>query len=338
MGAWTLSVPRPLHPSRRSSSSTTTWTSTSGSSSRSTDAVIVENTGAKGPFRCTEHRSGVGDAAIVAFLDDDAEAAPDWLERLAALYDDPDVLAVGGRVVPAGKPTGPATSPKSWTGSSAARHRGHAQGRRRGPQCHRREHVFPCRGFAGGRRFQHRPWPAGRAAAGLRGDGALHPGGHRLAGTRVVYEPAALVHHYVPAQRGTLSYMLRRAWSEGISKAQVSRIVGHKRALGPERRYVRQVLPRAVFAGIAGRARGTDPAGLRRAAAIIAVLAVNHLRVRPAAAACPCPHVRGHRAARVPTRAGGKSNDPRCHPQGNFAPNHRTAGGARSMSQSERDV
>ena len=36
----------------------------------------------------------------MAFLDDDAEAAPDWLERLLALYDDPDVLAVGGRVEP----------------------------------------------------------------------------------------------------------------------------------------------------------------------------------------------------------------------------------------------
>ena len=44
---------------------------------------------------------------LVAFLDDDAEAAPDWLERLAAMYDDPEVLAVGGRVEPrwqAGRP------------------------------------------------------------------------------------------------------------------------------------------------------------------------------------------------------------------------------------------
>ncbi|MGZ4660075.1 MAG: glycosyltransferase family 2 protein, partial [Arthrobacter sp.] len=75
--------------------------------------------------------------------------------------------------------------------------------------------------------------------------------------------------------RGTLRYMLARSWSEGISKAQVSRVVGHKRALGPERRYVRQVLPRAVFAGIRGWLRGEDPAGLGRAAVIIAVLAAT---------------------------------------------------------------
>jgi hypothetical protein len=69
--------------------------------------------------------------------------------------------------------------------------------------------------------------------------------------------------------------MLARSWSEGLSKAQVSRVVGHKRALGPERRYVRQVLPRAVFAGIRGWSRGKDPAGLSRAGAILAVLAAT---------------------------------------------------------------
>jgi GT2 family glycosyltransferase len=94
-------------------------------------------------------------------------------------------------------------------------------------------------------------------------------------GSRVVYEPAALVHHHVPAERGTLRYMLTRSWSEGISKAQVSRVVGHKRALGPERRYIRQVLPRAVFAGTRDWIRGKDPAGLSRGGAILAVLAAT---------------------------------------------------------------
>jgi hypothetical protein len=83
------------------------------------------------------------------------------------------------------------------------------------------------------------------------------------------------VHHHVPAGRGTLRYMLARAWGEGLSKAQVSRVVGHKRALGPERRYVRQILPRAVFAGIRGWIGGGDRAGLGRAATIVAVLAAT---------------------------------------------------------------
>ena len=36
---------------------------------------------------------------IVVFLDDDAEAFPDWLERIVALYDNPDVGGVGGRCI-----------------------------------------------------------------------------------------------------------------------------------------------------------------------------------------------------------------------------------------------
>ena len=35
---------------------------------------------------------------VVAFLDDDASAHPDWLERLTRHYADPSVLGVGGQV------------------------------------------------------------------------------------------------------------------------------------------------------------------------------------------------------------------------------------------------
>ena len=64
------------------------------------DVVILENTGPKGLPDARNTGAAAATAGIVAFLDDDAEAAPDWLERLTALYDDPDVLAVGGHVVP----------------------------------------------------------------------------------------------------------------------------------------------------------------------------------------------------------------------------------------------
>lgn len=36
---------------------------------------------------------------IVVFLDDDAEAFPDWLERIFALYSNPDIGGVGGRCI-----------------------------------------------------------------------------------------------------------------------------------------------------------------------------------------------------------------------------------------------
>jgi len=109
-------------------------------------------------------------------------------------------------------------------------------------------------------------------------------------GCRIVYEPAALVRHHVPAGRGKIRYLLSRSWSEGISKAQVSHIVGHKRALGPERRYVRNVLTRAVLAGMYDWTRG-DPGGLGRAAAVVAVVASTS-----------AGYLRGRQLAHVPGR------------------------------------
>jgi GT2 family glycosyltransferase len=96
-------------------------------------------------------------------------------------------------------------------------------------------------------------------------------------GTRVVYEPAAVVRHHVPTTRGTLRYIFARAWSEGVSKAQVTRLLGRAEILGPERRYVRRVLPRAVLAGIRAYTHDGDAGGLARAGVVIAVLAVTAL-------------------------------------------------------------
>ncbi|MBA2630214.1 MAG: glycosyltransferase family 2 protein, partial [Thermoleophilaceae bacterium] len=56
--------------------------------------------------------SGVATArgSVVAFLDDDAVASPDWLERLTGGYADRRVMGVGGTVEPAW----PAGRPQSF--------------------------------------------------------------------------------------------------------------------------------------------------------------------------------------------------------------------------------
>jgi len=237
------------------------------------DAVIVENTGIKGLSGARNTGAGVANAEIVAFLDDDAEAAQDWLERLAALYDDPDVLAVGGRVVPrweVGRP-GHFAEELDWIVGCTYRGMPKVATEVRnviGANMSFRAEVLNRVGGFNTALGRQDAIPLGCEETELCIRAVIG-----APGSRVVYEPAALVYHHVPAERGTLKYMLSRSWSEGISKAQVSRVVGHKRALGPERRYVRQVLPRAVFAGVREWIRGNDPAGLGRAGAIIAVLA-----------------------------------------------------------------
>ncbi len=255
------------------------------------DAVIVENGGPKGLSGARNTGVGVANADIVAFLDDDAEAAPDWLERLVSLYDDKDVLAVGGRVEPlweTGRP-GHFGGELDWIVGCTYRGMPKVATEVRnviGANMSFRAEVLNRVGGFNTSLGRQNALPLGCEETELCIRAVLG-----APGTRIVYEPAALVRHHVPTKRGTLRYMLSRSWSEGISKAQVSRIVGHKRALGPERRYVRQVLPRAVFAGIRTAIQDREPAGIRRAATIIAVLA-----------ATAAGYVRGRRMPAAPAR------------------------------------
>ena len=53
--------------------------------------------------------------------------------------------------------------------------------------------------------------------------------------------------HRVSDDRVDWSYLRRRSWAEGLSKAAVSKLVGQGDALSTESRYVATVLPKAVF-------------------------------------------------------------------------------------------
>ena len=90
----------------------------------------------------------------------------------------------------------------------------------------------------------------------------------------LLFDPSSEVEHYVPRQRASIRYFVRRCWAEGLSKAEVSRRVGRTNALSSERYYVRRVLPQAVWNGICRTAAG-DVWGAARAAAIMLGLAAT---------------------------------------------------------------
>lgn len=237
------------------------------------DVTVVESSGPRGLSGARNTGVGLAESDIVAFLDDDAEAAPDWLERLLALYDDPDVLAVGGRVEPVWETGRPGYFGDELDWIVGCSHRGMpkvASEVRNVIGANMSFRLEVLRQVGG---FNLSLGRQGTLPLGCEETEICIRSRMGSPGSRIVYEPAALVRHHVPADRGTWRYMLSRSWSEGISKAQVSRVVGHKRALGPERRYVRSVLPRAVFAGVRDWGRGDNPQGLGRAGAVIAVLA-----------------------------------------------------------------
>src|SRR5579872_5444171 len=62
---------------------------------------VVENPWPRGVSGARNAGIAVASGRVCAFLDDDAEADPDWLEHLLSSYVDPAVLGVGGGIEPA---------------------------------------------------------------------------------------------------------------------------------------------------------------------------------------------------------------------------------------------
>ncbi|RAN76538.1 glycosyltransferase [Bacillus sp. SRB_336] len=235
-----------------------------------TGAYVLENNGTKGLSGARNTGVLAATGEIIAFLDDDAVAGQDWLLRQLELYDDPAVFAVGGRIEPLWENGRPSYFPQELDWIVGCSYRGlprvAAQVRNViGASMSFRRTVFEEVGLFD-ERLGRTSSPRGCEETELCiRTAALRPGG------RVVYEPASLASHHVPASRGTMGYMLARSWGEGISKAQVSGRPGTRRRLGPERRYVAEVLPRAIVHSLASG----EAAGMARSGAILSVLAAT---------------------------------------------------------------
>lgn len=238
------------------------------------DLRVVPNAGRGGlsGARNTGVAHAVGD--VVAFLDDDARAEPDWLERLAAAYSSPSVVGVGG----AATPVWPGRRPSwllpefdwvvgcSFAGMPTAR--APVRNLIGANMSFRREVFGTVGGFTDGiGRVGSRPLGCEETELGIR----LRQ--WRL-GVRLVYEPDAVVRHRVTADRAAWRYFCSRCYAEGLSKAMVARLVGARDALETERRYVRSVLPRAVVRGLDPRRRDRA-AGIAGACAVLAGLGLT---------------------------------------------------------------
>ena len=91
-------------------------------------------------------------------------------------------------------------------------------------------------------------------------------------GFSFIYEPATSILHITPPSRTTWTYFRARCYSEGLSKALVTKFVGAKDGLGTERSYTLRILPRGVIKGISEAIFHRDRSGLARAGAILAGL------------------------------------------------------------------
>ncbi len=178
---------------------------------------------------------------VVAYLDDDAVVRPGWVEAVLQAFDDELTAGMAGRIELRWPYSKPAWLPKELEALYAALDLGDDFHRLEPPE---------------------QPWGANmairradlEAVGGFRTD--LGRKGTSLAcneemptfqglyarGRRIVYQPAAVVDHYVRANRVNPRWLLRRSWAQGISDAVVSSEQPGIRVLV---RYARPLIPRS---------------------------------------------------------------------------------------------
>jgi GT2 family glycosyltransferase len=245
-------------------------------SSQFRDVVVIENSGSRGLSGARNSGTAAARGQVIAFLDDDAIAESDWMERLLNSYEDDRVVGSGGAITPIWLSGRPRWFPEEFLWVVGCTYRGlptmPSDKVRNLIGCNmsfRRDAVRNVGGFAEG---------VGQVGGGmLRCDDTdfCIRVRQQQPGRVIFFEPRARVRHRVPAQRSTWRYFVARCFTEGIAKSMISRQVGAASGLSAERAYTFRVLPGGIARNFIDAARRLDFGGLQRAGAIAAGLAIT---------------------------------------------------------------
>lgn len=213
-----------------------------------------------GGARNSGAESATGD--VIVITDDDAWADPDWLKYLLAPYDDPLVVAVGGRPLPEFETWRPSWFPRSFDWIFGCAYEGlpivlSPTPRLIGANMSARSAAF-------------------RAIGGFRAvDFDDLDMCTRLAfefpSRAIFYEPRAIVHHFVPASRVTWHYFWTRSFLVNRDKVPAFASMGEAASLAAERSFVIRSVRSQSAAAVRGLSRGDLEELIRFGAMLIGI-------------------------------------------------------------------
>lgn len=194
---------------------------------------------------------------IVAIIDDDASAEPDWLEQLLAGYTDPRVVAVGGRPLPRYQTGRPNWFPASFDWVFGCAYRGLPS--RPGPTRHLIGASMSFRRSA----FDE---VGGFHSIDFDDLDLCMRLGHSFGFGSVWWQPSAVVRHFVPAERVSWHYFWRRCFFVNAEKVEAFADMHSAANLSAEIAFALKTLTVELARELTRIGRG----GARAAAAIVA--------------------------------------------------------------------
>jgi GT2 family glycosyltransferase len=237
---------------------------------------VVENSHGRGLSGARNTAVDCASGELIAFLDDDAVPEPGWLDELRRSYSDASILGVGGFVRPRWPSAQPQWMPDEFLWVVGCSYSGlpTAVSPIRNPIGANMSFRSAVLERVGG--FSESLGRVGTLPVGCEETELSMRVGSSFSAGVIIHQPAAVVDHHVTSERMSFRYFVRRCWSEGQSKAVVTRLVAQSGSLSTERSYVTKTVLPAIGREITRAIRG-EHAGWRRAGALAAGTAVTGL-------------------------------------------------------------
>jgi GT2 family glycosyltransferase len=232
--------------------------------------TVLENAFAQGVSGNRNTGAFHAKTPLIAFMDDDITAQPDWLENLTAPFADPQVVGTGGGIEPAWELHRPRWMPEEFLWAVGGSYAGMPT------------ETSPIRNVWSAsmvvRRDVFDAVGGFRVGFGKLGDRnrpedtelclrmSAYNGGHWM------YVPSAVIRHEVPARRSTFTFFVHRCYAEGRGKVQMAGLHDGGETLGAERSYLWS-LPKAVLRNLGAGLTGKGADNFLRAGGVIAGVA-----------------------------------------------------------------